>query len=94
MSWKAILKAHYTAPPDISLRQFRLGLSLFFCGMVALFGAHQLMEPSLRQEIVVLLALMILGSGFIIAMMAQVRLIITRLWRFFASRDKDSSTHS
>ncbi len=84
MNWKQALKTHYSAPLDVSFRQFRLGLSLFFCGMVILYGANQLLQPSLQQELMVLLALLVGGLGFLLAMMAQLRMVISRLWHFFA----------
>jgi hypothetical protein len=89
MNWKEAFKAHYTAPLEVSFRQFRLGLSLFFCGLVILYGASQLMEPSVQQELVVLVALVVGGLGFILAMMAQVRMIISRLWHFFSNKSPD-----
>lgn len=85
---KKLLHAHYTAPLETSFKQFRWGLSLFFCGMVILYGASQLLEPSLTQELVVLLGLIVIGCGFLIAILAQVRMVISRVWQFF-KRSKD-----
>lgn len=77
------LKAHYTAPWEASFYQFRLGFAFFFLGLVLLYGAHQLLSPSLAQELAVLLALLICGAGFLVAMLAQVRMVISRILRFF-----------
>lgn len=90
MNWKERLRAHYTAPLESSFRQFRWGFSLFFCGLVLIFGASQLLEVSLAQELVVLLGLLVGGCGFIIAMLAQVRMMISRIWRFFSRPPRDS----
>ncbi len=80
------LKMHYTAPLDASFRQFRLGFALFFLGLVILYAGQQLLEPSLAQELVTLLALLVGGAGFVVAMLAQVRMVISRILRFFLDR--------
>lgn len=88
MIWTRKLKQrllhHYTAPLEVSFRQFRLGLSFFFCGLVIIYGASQLLEPSMQQELVVLLGLLVGGCGFVIAILAQARMMISRMWRFFS----------
>lgn len=88
MNWihhcKRALYAHYTAPLESSFKQFRWGLVLFFCGMVILYGASQLLVPSLQQELVVLAGLLLGGCGFVIAILAQMRMMISRMWRFFS----------
>lgn len=90
---KHCLHRHYTAPLEISFRQFRWGLSLFFCGMVIIYGASQLLKPSLQQEVTVLAGLLIGGCGFLIAILAHVRMVISRMWGFFANSDKKYSEH-
>jgi hypothetical protein len=72
-----------TTPFEVLFKRFRLGVSLFFCGLVAIYGASQLMAPSLQQELVVLLGLVVGGVGFIIAMSAQLRMTVSRIWHFF-----------
>ena len=81
--WLAFLKQHYTAPMELSFKQFKLGAMVFFFGMVVVYIAVNLIPPSLQQELVLLLGLLIGGLGFIIAMMAQVRMLISRLLGFF-----------
>lgn len=83
------LKTYFYAPLDISFKQFRWGVSLFFCGMVILYGASQLLTPSLSQELVVLAGLIVGGIGFVLAILAQVRMMISRMWHFFKRNNND-----
>lgn len=89
MSPKSLLDGlyqHYTAPLEAVFPQFKLGAVIFFVGMVVLYGANQLMTPSLGQELVTLAALIITGGGFIITMMAQVRILIGRILILFKGK--------
>ena len=61
-----------------TLRLYALGALLFFIGIGFIQSADKLMEPSLEQEAYTLLGLLIGGSGFVIALTAQVFLIIHR----------------
>ncbi len=61
-----------------TLRLYALGALLFFIGIGFIQSADKLMDPSLEQEGYALLGLMIGGSGFAIALTAQVFLIIHR----------------
>ncbi len=78
-----LLLKHYTAPLVVVFKQFRLGLGLFFCGLVLVYMAHQTMAPSLHQELTVLAGGVVLGIGFVLAMTAQIRMLIIRLVAFF-----------
>jgi hypothetical protein len=80
---KRYLYQYFTVTMEVSFKQFRLGLSLFFCGLVAIYGAGQLLTPSLQQELVVLVGLMIGGAGFVIALLGQIRMMVSRFWHFF-----------
>lgn len=86
--WLKALKQHYTGSLAQGFQQFRQGVSLFFLGMVGLYSASQLLEPSLAQEIAVLCSLLVGGAGFIWAMMAHLRMVIGRLIRFFSRSDR------
>ena len=82
MTWIAIrqlLSRHYRAPLSEMFKQFRLGVGLFVCGLVVLYIAHHQISPSLKQEIVTLGGLMLIGIGFLTAMLAHVRMLISRL---------------
>lgn len=60
------------------LKLYGCGALLFFIGLGAIQGADKLFEPSLRQEVYVLLGLLVGGSGFLIAIAAQLLLIWQR----------------
>jgi len=82
-AWLEALKQHYTGSLDRGFQQFRLGVSFFFLGVVGLYIATQAIEPSLAQELVVLLSLIVGGIGFLIAMLAHFRMLVGRIIRFF-----------
>lgn len=86
MSWKQRLKNHYTGGLNKGFHQFRMGVSLFFVGVVMLYLASQMLSPSLAQELAVLGALLVGGAGFVWAMMAHLRMLIGRLIHFFTGR--------
>lgn len=71
---------------DYSFRRFRLGLALFFVGFVILYAADQVLEPSLYQEIVAGLAVLIIGLGFGLAVVAEILFIAYRVWLFFSTK--------
>lgn len=60
------------------LRLYGLGALLFFIGLGTIQGADRLFEPSLQQESYALLGLLVGGTGFLIAMFAQILLIVQR----------------
>lgn len=82
--WLEALKQHYTASLEKSFQQFRLGVSFFFLGVVGLYIATQVIEPSVAQELVLLLSLIVGGIGFVIAMLAHFRMLVGRILRFFS----------
>jgi len=71
---------------DRSFQRFRLGLALFFVGFVILYGADQLLEPSLQQEIVAALALIIIAMGVGLALIAELIFVVYRIILFFSSK--------
>lgn len=83
---KQLLISHYTAPLVDVFKQFRMGLAVFFVGMVMVYMAHQTMVPSLQQELMMLAALIIAGIGFLIAMTTQIRMLIIRVVSFFLDK--------
>lgn len=76
------LYQHYTAPLSVMFKQFRDGAIYFGVGLMAVLMANAYMAPSLSQELVVLGGLIVGGLGFMMAMLAQVRMIIARIIRF------------
>ncbi|MGH1373894.1 MAG: hypothetical protein ACRBBW_17770 [Cellvibrionaceae bacterium] len=81
--WINLLKEHYSAPLSLSFKQFRLGAGLFFVGGIMIYIANQQLTPSTTQELLVLAGMLIGGAGFIWAMLAQMRMLISRIVRFF-----------
>ncbi len=81
--WVVLLKNHYTAPLSLSFKQFRVGATLFFVGGILIYIANSQIEPSAKQEAVVLIGMMIGGIGFLWAMLAQMRMLISRIVQFF-----------
>lgn len=86
MTLRKRLKQHYLASLEQSFKQFRLGTVIFFAGLVVIYIASQSLTPSLAQELLTLTGLIIVGIGFIIAMLAQVRMLVGRLLRFWERR--------
>ncbi len=77
------LYQHYQAPLEKVFPQFKWGAVIFFWGGLILYMGSQIIPPSLQQEIVVLIGLVILGIGLLISLMAQLRMLISRILRFF-----------
>lgn len=80
------LKTYYSAPLNTSFHKFRNGLIYFSVGLIMIYMAHANMLPSASQEIVVLGGIVLSAVGFFIAMMAQIRMIISRIVHFFNSK--------
>lgn len=80
------LKAHYTAPMQQSFKQFKLGAMMFFTGLVGLYIAQTAMPDSLQQELLALSGVGIAGLGFLLAMLAQIRMLISRLLNFYLDK--------
>lgn len=81
--WLSALYQHYVTAPEKVFPRFKLGAMIFFLGLVVIYSGHQLFTPSLAQEVVTLIGLCLIGLGFLIAMMSQVRMLIGRILRFF-----------
>ncbi len=80
---KALLSKHYSAPLTDSFHRFRNGLIYFTVGFMIVYYAHATLEDSLKLELITLFGLVMIAIGFFIAMMAQIRMIISRLVSFF-----------
>jgi len=83
--FRKALYQHYITPPEQVFPRFRLGAMIFFWGLILIYGGSQLLTPSLTQELVILLALILIGVGFLMALMAQTRMLIGRILRFVTS---------
>lgn len=83
---KALLE-HYLVDPFIVFKQFRLGAMAFGIGLGLIITAHLYLFPSVQQELLTFVGLLAGGAGFFIAMMAQIRLLIGRIVRFYYNKD-------
>ncbi|SMF43755.1 hypothetical protein SAMN02745866_02795 [Alteromonadaceae bacterium Bs31] len=83
---KSLLSAHYSAPLSQTFKQFRSGAIFFAVGLIIVYLANTTLPPSAKQELIVLLGLLIAIGGFTVAMLAHIRMLISRALKFF--RDK------
>ncbi len=77
-SLRQALHDYYSVPAAKVFPKFKMGVVIFFWGLVLMYSANQLLQPSLAQEIVTLVGLLLIGGGFLYAMAAQVRMLIGR----------------
>ncbi len=81
-----MLYIHYSAPLSEIFHKFRNGLIYFTVGFMLVFFTNLYAEESLQQELMVLAGVCMIAIGFTIAMLAQIRMIITRFVKFFTSK--------
>lgn len=79
----AALKTHYSAPLVKTFKQFRDGAIYFAVGLIIIYLANTAMDPSVWQELIVLFGLCLGAVGFVMAMLAQVRMVVSRIYHFF-----------
>ncbi|ODS25080.1 hypothetical protein AB835_00830 [Candidatus Endobugula sertula] len=70
--------------PEKVFPQFKLGAMIFFLGLVVIYSSSQLLHPSIVQEVITLIGLILIGWGFLLSMWSQVRMLTGRILRFFA----------
>lgn len=80
------LKAYYTAPLEQTFKRFRNGLIYFSVGMTTIYLAQVNLEASLKQELVTAFGIVLVALGFFIAMMAQIKMLISRIIFFFTKK--------
>jgi hypothetical protein len=86
-NWKKTLYEYFATPAEKIFQCFKLGAVIFFGGLVLMYSANQLLKPSLSQEIVTLIGLLLIGGGFLYAMAAQVRMLIGRFVKEFSKKN-------
>lgn len=86
-AWKQGLKAYYTVPLRVPFKQFRNGSIYFGVGFITIYFANQSLPEGAQQELIVLGGLVLAGIGFVMAMLAQIRMIIGR-FMIFLYKDK------
>ncbi len=79
---KSALLQYYNVPTTVAFRQFRNGAIYFGVGIGMILMANQMLPPSVRQEWIVAFGLVMATVGFLMAMTAEMRLIISRLVQF------------
>ena len=77
------LKVYSSAPQIQTFKRFRDGAIYFAVGLITIYLANVSMTPSAKQEFIVLLGLCLTSLGFIMAMVAQIKLIVSRIFHFF-----------
>ena len=77
------LLASYLEPQTHTFRRFKLGAGLFVCGLVIIYVSSESMLPGVEQELATLGGLILVGIGFLTALMAEIRLLISRLIQFW-----------
>lgn len=70
-------------PLETLFHKFRNGAIYFGVGGIMIYMANVALEPSIMQELVMLGGLILGSIGFFIAMTAQLRMILTRVYNFF-----------
>jgi len=83
---KATLYAHYSSPQQPTFKTLRNGFIYFAVGLLAIYIANTNIPPSLQQELLTLAGLVACGAGFLIAMTAYIRLVISRFVLFFSKK--------
>ena len=83
---KKTLYDYCMTPASQVFPHFKLGVVIFFWGLIVIYTGSQLLSPSIVQELVVLLGLLLIGVGFLIAITAQIRMLAGRVLRFFIQK--------
>lgn len=79
---KEALLIHYSAPLETSFKQFKHGAVFFGIGLIIVLMSNQVFAPSIKQESAVMVGLLILAYGFLMAMLAQIRMLISRILQY------------
>ena len=77
MLWRERLTAIAESPRD-TLKLFGTGAALFFCGLGLLVYVDRSLTADLRSELLALLAILLMGGGFAIALFGQILFIRQR----------------
>lgn len=81
------LEAFCSTPLEVLFRKFRAGAIYFGVGGIMIYLANSALEPSIQQELVMLAGILMGAVGFFIAITAQLRMIISRVYAFFSDRN-------
>ena len=81
---RTALYKHYTAPLAAQFKSLRTGFIVFAVGLATVLISNSSLTPSLEQELAVGLGLIVGGIGFVLAMMAYIRIVISRIIIFIS----------
>ncbi len=81
--FKTSFKRFASTPLEQTFKRFRAGIIYFGVGGIMIYLANIALDPSILQELVMLAGLMIGAIGFFIAIAAQFKMIISRIYQFF-----------
>lgn len=84
---KRTLRNYYLQPLNKTYKKFRNGAIYFSVGLITFYLSNLYLSESLLQELIVLIALILCSIGFLIAMLAQTRIIISRFVKFYSKKD-------
>jgi uncharacterized membrane protein len=80
---KTGLYEHYSQPQLKTVKRMRDGFIYFCVGLAIIYFASMYTEPSIEQEIIALVGLILAGIGFLMAMLSYMRFVIGRVLHFF-----------
>lgn len=78
------LKTFASVPFEQLFRKFRAGVIYFGVGGIMIYLANSALEPSIQQELVMLSGIILGAIGFFIAITAQFRMVLARIYSFFS----------
>jgi hypothetical protein len=84
---KRALRAYFNVPMIDLFKQFRSGAIAFGIGLGTVLLANSSMPSSVKQELIMLAGLVIGGIGFVVALNAQLRMMIGRIVQFFLRKE-------
>jgi len=79
--------AFCSAPLDKLFKKFRAGAIYFGVGGIMIYLANVALDASIMQELVMLAGLIMGAYGFVVAMAAQLRMILSRVYVFLFNND-------
>ena len=82
-TFRKTLRNFFDVPLQQLFVKFRNGAIYFGVGGIMIYLANAAMTPSIQQELVMLAGLILGCFGFVVAMLAQLRMIAARFINFF-----------
>ncbi len=86
LRYRRALWIYYSAPQLKIFKQLRNGFIYFSVGLLTVYLANLNLALSVQLELITLGGLLLCAIGFTIAMLAYVRLLISRIVNFFGRK--------